>query len=125
MDGWVSSQIDFITPLDDGVGRWRVGLMADPGHPNTEGHRVMFKAIDMNIFQPYEQPVSSDPVYVDAELCEGPAFTSLAYKNKTLFTFKRLPSGSPPSGLVIFGWHRKSRDGRRNCGPHIICMVLV
>ncbi len=36
--------IDFLTPLDDGHGRWRLDEQADPAHPNSKGHARMLEA---------------------------------------------------------------------------------
>mmetsp|Transcript_32146 Transcript_32146/g.95612 ORF Transcript_32146/g.95612 Transcript_32146/m.95612 type:complete len:403 (-) Transcript_32146:130-1338(-) len=44
MRGWGRPVFDFLTPLDDGAGRWPEALQADPAHPNSEGHRRMFEA---------------------------------------------------------------------------------
>ena len=38
--------IDFLTPLDDGSGKWREGLWIDPAHPNSSGHRSMYRAVE-------------------------------------------------------------------------------
>mmetsp|Transcript_758 Transcript_758/g.1420 ORF Transcript_758/g.1420 Transcript_758/m.1420 type:complete len:327 (-) Transcript_758:228-1208(-) len=46
--------LSWLGPLDDGHGRWRDGLMNDPAHPNSHGHRKMFEAIDLSIFAPGE-----------------------------------------------------------------------
>lgn len=43
MRGWGRPVFDFLTPLDDGAGRWPEALQADPAHPNSEGHRRMFE----------------------------------------------------------------------------------
>ena len=36
--------IDFLTPMDDGQGRWREEEQADPAHPNSKGHRIMLES---------------------------------------------------------------------------------
>eukprot|EP00965_Chrysotila_dentata_P235430 6200743-Pleurochrysis_carterae.AAC.3 len=54
MRGWTTSRgwkyISFLSALDDGEGRWQRGLSADPSHPNEEGHKAMFDAIDISLF---------------------------------------------------------------------------
>lgn len=40
--------IDFYTNVHDGTGSWPTGLYEDDVHPNTEGHRKMFEAIDVD-----------------------------------------------------------------------------
>jgi lysophospholipase L1-like esterase len=42
--------IDFLTPLDDGRGRFKEDLFEDSSHPNREGHTAMFRAIDLSLF---------------------------------------------------------------------------
>ncbi len=35
--------IDFMSAVEDGQGHWKPGLYADEGHPNDEGHKIMFE----------------------------------------------------------------------------------
>ncbi len=51
MLGWGVPVLDWLASVDDGRGRWREGLSFDPAHPNTKGHRYMFQAIDLSLFQ--------------------------------------------------------------------------
>jgi len=51
--------LDVLAMADDS-GRWAAGLSFDPSHPNTEGHRRMFKSIDSSIFEPRALRVSSE-----------------------------------------------------------------
>ncbi len=50
MKTWGVSVLDWLSPLDDGRGRWKPGIFADHAHPNTDGHHLMFEAIDLNQF---------------------------------------------------------------------------
>ena len=36
--------VDLLTPLDDGQGRWKADVSADPAHPNSKGHAKMLEA---------------------------------------------------------------------------------
>lgn len=45
----IDAFFDFMT-LDDGNGHWKKGTYADPSHPNHEGHKMMFEAIDLSVF---------------------------------------------------------------------------
>jgi len=48
--------IDFMSTTNDGdTGAWREGEYEDPSHPNTKGHKAMFEAIDLSIFDNYLQ----------------------------------------------------------------------
>ena len=54
MSSWPYAVIDFLNPTAEGAsGRWRAGLSQakDMGsHPNAEGYRRMFEAIDLGMF---------------------------------------------------------------------------
>jgi lysophospholipase L1-like esterase len=43
--------LDFLTNLDDGSGKWKDGLMSDFIHPNDAGHEVLFRNIDLTLFE--------------------------------------------------------------------------
>ncbi len=50
MLSWGVPVFDWLAALGDGNGRWKVGAELDLAHPNTEGHRLMYEAIDLNLF---------------------------------------------------------------------------
>jgi lysophospholipase L1-like esterase len=50
MLSWGIPVLDWLSALDDGAGKWKPGIWFDPGHPNSEGHRLMFEAIDLGLF---------------------------------------------------------------------------
>ncbi|MBD2393901.1 DUF1796 family putative cysteine peptidase [Cyanobacterium aponinum UTEX 3222] len=50
MLSWDVPVLDWLTELNDGNGRFAEGLSFDVAHPNSEGHRVMFSAINVPIF---------------------------------------------------------------------------
>lgn len=43
--------LDWLEAVGDGRGRWKRELVADAGHPNDLGHRKMFEAIDLSLFE--------------------------------------------------------------------------
>ena len=50
---WPYEVLDFLTPTDDGTGRWRDGLSQETdgsAHPNAEGYRLMYESIDLRLF---------------------------------------------------------------------------
>ncbi len=47
---WGVPMLDWLDGLDNGDGRWKSGISLDAAHPNTAGHRLMFEAIGLNIF---------------------------------------------------------------------------
>lgn len=50
MLGWGVPVLNWLDVLDDGGGRWKAGISSDAAHPNSLGHRLMFEAIDLRIF---------------------------------------------------------------------------
>ncbi|OIP70088.1 MAG: lipase [Oscillatoriales cyanobacterium CG2_30_44_21] len=50
MFSWGVPVLDWLDVLDNGDGRWNPQISLDVGHPNTIGHRAMFEAIDLDIF---------------------------------------------------------------------------
>ncbi|HIK28746.1 MAG: DUF1796 family putative cysteine peptidase [Oscillatoriaceae bacterium SKW80] len=51
MLSWGVPVLNWLDALDDGQGRWKPGISTDPAHPNMLGHRLMYEAIDIRIFQ--------------------------------------------------------------------------
>lgn len=48
---WGVPVLDWLATVDDGQGRWQPGLSFDAAHPNTTGHRRMYDAIDLSLFE--------------------------------------------------------------------------
>lgn len=48
---WGVPVLNWLAAVDDGEGRWQVGTSFNASHPNTEGHRRMYEAIDIRFFQ--------------------------------------------------------------------------
>jgi lysophospholipase L1-like esterase len=48
---WGVPILDWLDALDDGYGGWKSGISLDVAHPNTAGHKLMFEAINLDIFQ--------------------------------------------------------------------------
>lgn len=51
MLNWGVPVLDWLAAVDDGQGRWKEGTSFDPGHPNTEGHRLMYEATAIRLFE--------------------------------------------------------------------------
>jgi len=71
---WGVPVLDWLAALDNGQGRWKPGISSDPAHPNTIGHRLMYHAIDLTLFQPDRDQLSRAkqgaqrthlPIYLD------------------------------------------------------------
>ncbi|PSB56360.1 DUF1796 family putative cysteine peptidase, partial [Chamaesiphon polymorphus] len=72
---WGVPLLDWLGVLDNGGGRWKAGISFDPAHPNTIGHRLMYEAIDLQLFQIDKDELASDrqrfwqlnevPLYLD------------------------------------------------------------
>lgn len=58
---WGVPVFDWLAALDDGTGRWQAQLRSDPAHPNTLGHRTMFEAIDLKLFELDPAQISREP----------------------------------------------------------------
>jgi lysophospholipase L1-like esterase len=48
---WGVPILDWLDVLDDGDGGWKSGISLDIAHPNTAGHKLMFEAINLDIFK--------------------------------------------------------------------------
>ncbi|AFY92478.1 DUF1796 family putative cysteine peptidase [Chamaesiphon minutus] len=72
---WGVPVLDWLGVLDNGGGRWKAGISFDPAHPNTVGHRLMYEAIDLQVFQIDKDELASErqrfwqpnevPLYLD------------------------------------------------------------
>jgi lysophospholipase L1-like esterase len=101
MLSWGVPVLNWLAALDNGRGRWRSGLSFDVAHPNTEGHRRMFDAIDLGLFQPDPQQPSdtSNPPSLQTEslFCDRTGFQLVAVPSE-----KRLHINNPsPYAYVI------------------------
>ena len=50
MRSWGVPILDWLDVLDNGYGGWKTDISLDVSHPNTAGHRLMFEAIDLDLF---------------------------------------------------------------------------
>jgi len=57
---WDVPVLDWLGVLDDGHGRWKPGISFDPAHPNSEGHRLMYEAIALDLFQMTKENVAQE-----------------------------------------------------------------
>lgn len=72
---WGVPVLNWLEALDNGQGRWREGISYDPAHPNTVGHRLMYEAIDLHLFDidkaelakqtPHFWQPNEIPIYLD------------------------------------------------------------
>jgi len=49
---WGIPVFNFMRAVDDGKGHWKNDIYVDSGHPNDTGHKLMFEAIDLSLFDP-------------------------------------------------------------------------
>ena len=47
---WPYEYLDFMSATSDADGDWKTGLKSNDGHPNNDGHKAMFNAIDLDYF---------------------------------------------------------------------------
>ncbi|HIK08783.1 MAG TPA: lipase [Oscillatoriaceae cyanobacterium M33_DOE_052] len=63
MLSWGVPVLNWLDAVDDGGGRWKPGTASDVAHPNMEGHRLMYEAIDIRLFQmTHDQFATAKPV---------------------------------------------------------------
>ena len=75
MLSWDVPILDWLAAVDNGHGRWQEGTSFDPSHPNTIGHRLMYEAIDISLFQIEKNELTKEkqrfwqpkeiPIYLD------------------------------------------------------------
>jgi lysophospholipase L1-like esterase len=51
VNSWDVPSVNFMGTLDDTSGGWAAGYVADPWHPNTNGHKEMFYAFVPSLFE--------------------------------------------------------------------------
>jgi lysophospholipase L1-like esterase len=74
---WGVPILDWLGTLSDRQGRWKPDLSFDPAHPNSQGHRLMYHAIDLSLFQIDKAELIAEqqrlakrtelPIYIDPE----------------------------------------------------------
>lgn len=89
---WGVPVLDWLTELNDGNGRFANGLSFDVAHPNSEGQRVMFSAINLSLFALDKEEVRKKKISfkpVDVCLYDDHKGFKIAYREKNqslLFT---------------------------------------
>lgn len=76
MLSWGVPILDWLAAVDNGQGRWREETSFDHAHPNTIGHRLMYEAIDLSLFQIDKDQLAKEklrlfkpneiPIYLDS-----------------------------------------------------------
>jgi len=62
---WGVPVLDWFPILHDGRGRWKKGISFDVAHPNTKGHKLMYEAINLNIFEfDHHQVAKAQQIYL-------------------------------------------------------------
>ena len=51
MLNWGVPVLDWLAAVDNGQGAWKADISFDPAHPNILGHRLMYEAIDLRLFE--------------------------------------------------------------------------
>lgn len=54
---WGVPVLNWLALLEAGQGQWKDGISFDKAHPNTIGHRLMYDAIDLTLFQDVKEPL--------------------------------------------------------------------
>ncbi|MBE9209832.1 lipase [Nostoc sp. LEGE 06077] len=104
MLNWGVPILDWLAVLDNGQGRWREEISFDPAHPNTIGHGLMYKAINLQLFdidkaelaknnQHFWQP-NEIPIYLDNAgfyVCACIAEKGLRISNPSKYSYTIAP----------------------------------
>lgn len=51
MNRWGIPVLNWFSAVANKNGKWKKGLLSDAAHPNTEGHRLMYKTINLDLFR--------------------------------------------------------------------------
>lgn len=101
---WEVPVFNWLGALDNGQGRWKPGISFDHAHPNSEGHRLMFAAIPLELFdlnraqlqEKQKQPLPDKvPVFSDEQgfhLLVNPQNKALRIINATRYPYVISPA---------------------------------
>jgi len=103
---WDVQMLDWLDVLDNGHGNWKSEISLDVAHPNTLGHKLMFEAIALDLFQKAPIPSISPsllsnqnkgetPVYVDKhgfQIFAYPATQTLRIINNSQYSYNITPT---------------------------------
>lgn len=105
MLSWDVPVLDWLDVLDNGEGRWQSGIFFDEAHPNSEGHRRMFSAMDTTIFAltakdlakkkplfPPKLPINLFSTNLGFKISFNPDNKSLCIVNKSKYEYSITPS---------------------------------
>ncbi len=115
---WGVPILDWLGAVDNGQGRWKEGTSFDPAHPNTWGHRLMYEAIDLRLFdlnkaelaqekQRFWQP-NEHPIYLD----KGGFYVCACVEEKRL----RIHNPSPYTYIIAPYWQELQTVLQSNAG---------
>jgi Starch binding domain/GDSL-like Lipase/Acylhydrolase family/Putative papain-like cysteine peptidase (DUF1796) len=118
MLNWGVPVLDWLAAVDNGQGRWKEGTSFDPAHPNTVGHRLMYQAIDLEVFRIDKdkmakakqrlQPSNEAPIYLD----NGGFYISACIEEKRL----RIVNPSQYSYTIAPYWQEVQTALQRQAG---------
>jgi lysophospholipase L1-like esterase len=98
MLSWGVPVLDWLAAVDNGQGRWQEGVSFDPAHPNTRGHRRMYEAIDLNLFQ-----IDKDQLTTQRQRFQQP---------------QEIPVYVEKTGFQVFACPQEKRLHITNSSPH-------
>jgi lysophospholipase L1-like esterase len=98
MLSWNVPILNWLNIVDNSWGRWKHNTSFDPAHPNTLGHRLMYQAINLDIFSPEQlkqeklrlQQESQTSIYFDNggfEVFVNVKDKSLRIKNQSPYNY--------------------------------------
>ncbi|MCS6812770.1 MAG: DUF1796 family putative cysteine peptidase [Cyanobacteria bacterium] len=103
---WDVPLLNWLSALDDGNGHWRSGISFDPAHPNAIGHRLMYEAIDLHIFQLTRDDLAAAQKHFQAEqsievYADDAGFRVIAYPKENQL---RIINTSPYTYKIAAYW---------------------
>ena len=101
---WDVPSANFLGALDDGSGGWAAGYEADPGHPNTAGHKEMFYTIVPSVFEALE---AGKPT---PQKATGDGYVTLGNIKGTLWTVFFDPTDTMHSCSSSFWFRTKQQN---------------
>lgn len=87
MLSWGIPMLNWFQAVDDGFGHWRENISFDPAHPNTMGHQLMYRSIDLELF-------NSEQLRLEKKRWEQDNQNSIYFDNKGFELFVNLKDKS-------------------------------
>ncbi len=125
MLSWGVPVLDWLAAVDNGQGAWKAGTFFDPAHPNTLGHRLMYEAIDLRLFEMNREQLAKEnqrwqqinevSVYRDQE-----GFQISAYPQENRL---KIRNSSPYHYTITPDWQELQTALQHQAGQHQVGLM--